>query len=97
MQEACARDSPRRDQRFEVGVFCGDYITPVEEDYLKTLQNTRNTGKKPEGLEELEQVVGKKLTGSCGSIEAAGSFKYSDVGDSDSQDVGLYNLNRNGS
>lgn len=42
LQAACAELSPRgSDQKFEVGVFCGNYVTPVTSSYLEKLQNHR--------------------------------------------------------
>jgi amidophosphoribosyltransferase len=41
LEAACAELSPRSDQRFEVGVFCGRYVTPVPEGYLEKLEMTR--------------------------------------------------------
>ncbi|PVH83595.1 putative amidophosphoribosyltransferase [Cadophora sp. DSE1049] len=41
LEAACAELSPRSDQRFEVGVFCGKYVTPVSEGYLEDLERTR--------------------------------------------------------
>lgn len=38
LEAACAELSPRPNQRFEVGVFCGRYVTPVSEGYFETLE-----------------------------------------------------------
>jgi len=45
LEAACAEVSPRADQRFEVGVFCGRYVTPVSEGYLEKLEKTRDESK----------------------------------------------------
>lgn len=41
LEAACAELSPRADQRFEVGVFCGRYVTPLPRGYLENLEKTR--------------------------------------------------------
>jgi len=45
LEAACAEVSPRTDQRFEVGVFCGRYVTPVSQEYLESLEKTRGKSK----------------------------------------------------
>lgn len=37
----CASLSPRKDQDFEVGVFCGKYITSVPDGYFEHLEDLR--------------------------------------------------------
>lgn len=49
LEAACAELSPRPNQRFEVGVFCGRYVTHVSEGYLENLEKTRA---KPRVVEE---------------------------------------------
>jgi amidophosphoribosyltransferase len=49
LEAACAELSPRPDQSFEVGVFCGRYVTPVSDGYLEKLEKTRA---KPKAIEE---------------------------------------------
>jgi amidophosphoribosyltransferase len=46
---ACAELSSRPNQRFEVGVFCGRYVTPVSDGYLEKLEKNRT---KPKAIEE---------------------------------------------
>src|ERR1700760_2009853 len=43
LEAACAELSPRgaTQQRFEVGVFSGQYVTPVDEGYLEHLERER--------------------------------------------------------
>ncbi len=48
LEAACAELSPRTEQRFEVGVFCGRYVTPVSQGYLENLEKTRS---KPTAVE----------------------------------------------
>lgn len=42
LEAACAELSPRKDQKFEVGVFNGKYVTPVSDEYLRHLDSLRN-------------------------------------------------------
>ena len=46
LEAACAELSPRdpATQRFEVGVFCGRYVTPVDDDYFERLERLRGEG-----------------------------------------------------
>lgn len=41
LKACCAELSPRKDQDFEVGVFCGKYITEVPEGYFEHLDELR--------------------------------------------------------
>jgi len=41
LKSCCAKLSPRETQDFEVGVFCGKYITPVPEGYFEHLEDLR--------------------------------------------------------
>ncbi|RKF72645.1 Amidophosphoribosyltransferase [Golovinomyces cichoracearum] len=55
LKAACAELSPRGlDQDFEVGVFCGKYVTPVESGYLERLQNLRGKGSKLNGRDRAQ-------------------------------------------
>ena len=56
LTEACAELSPRPNQKFEVGVFCGKYITPVEETYFAHLDALRGTRKKEKEIELARQA-----------------------------------------
>jgi amidophosphoribosyltransferase len=57
LKAACAELSPRQDQKFEVGVFCGDYITPVKDDYFAHLDALRGSRKKDKEIELARQAV----------------------------------------
>jgi amidophosphoribosyltransferase len=54
---ACAELSPRdpSTQQFEVGVFTGKYITPVDEGYLEHLERVR--GEKKKGAQKRQAVI----------------------------------------
>lgn len=41
LKNCCASLSPRKNQDFEVGVFCGKYITSVPEGYFEHLEDLR--------------------------------------------------------
>lgn len=41
LKTCCASLSPRKDQDFEVGVFCGKYITSVPDGYFEHLEDLR--------------------------------------------------------
>ncbi|TVY83113.1 Amidophosphoribosyltransferase [Lachnellula suecica] len=45
LEASCAELSPRPNQGFEVGVFCGRYATPVSQGYLERLEKTRGKPK----------------------------------------------------
>ena len=59
LKAACAEASPkgRSVQEFEVGVFTGQYITPVGEGYLEHLEQIRGSKKKEKAHERTRQAV----------------------------------------
>ncbi|SMR52162.1 unnamed protein product [Zymoseptoria tritici ST99CH_1A5] len=57
LKSACAQASPRENQRFEVGVFCGTYVTPVAKDYFQHLERIRGETKKMKVMEKAVQAV----------------------------------------
>jgi amidophosphoribosyltransferase len=54
---ACAELSPRdpSTQQFEVGVFTGKYITPVDDGYLEHIERVR--GEKKKGAQKRQAVI----------------------------------------
>jgi amidophosphoribosyltransferase len=65
LQAACAELSPRdpQTQQFEVGVFCGKYITPVSEGYFEYLERIRGQSKKLKVLESAKEAVVQGVAG----------------------------------
>lgn len=59
LKAACAELSPRdpKTQEFEVGVFCGKYITPVSKGYFEHLERLRGQSKKLKVLESAKEAV----------------------------------------
>jgi amidophosphoribosyltransferase len=57
--EACASLSPRdpATQKFEVGVFCGKYVTPVDNDYFEHLEQIRGESRKVKVMESAREAV----------------------------------------
>lgn len=59
LQAACAELSPRdpKTQRFEVGVFCGKYVTPVDDGYFEHLEQIRGERKLMKVQESARQAI----------------------------------------
>lgn len=57
LKAACAEESPRKNQEFEVGVFCGKYVTPVTDGYFEHLERVRGESKKLKVLESAKEAV----------------------------------------
>ena len=56
--EAVVSKSTQRGQRdFEVGVFCGSYVTPVDKDYFQHLDAVRGETQKMKVLEKAREAV----------------------------------------
>lgn len=68
LQRACADLSPRdpRTQEFEVGVFCGKYVTPVGQDYFEHLERVRGESRKLKVMEEAREAIRQ---GTAGELE----------------------------
>lgn len=58
LMAACAELSPRGpDQKFEIGVFCGTYVTPVTPEYFRHLERIRGESKKMKELHTAKEAV----------------------------------------
>jgi amidophosphoribosyltransferase len=59
LKKSCAELSPRdpATQDFEVGVFCGKYVTPVSQGYFEHLERVRGENKKMKVLEQAKDNV----------------------------------------
>ena len=65
LEAACAALSPRvtGPKRFEVGVFCGKYVTPVDETYFQHMEQVRGRRPKAKAEEAASQAVVQGLAG----------------------------------
>lgn len=65
LQAACLALTPKKDgpTRFEVGVFCGKYVTPVDEDYFKHLELIRGERKKAKVIAGARMAVVQGVAG----------------------------------
>lgn len=63
LKAACAELSPRKNQEFEVGVFCGEYVTPVEPGYFEHLEKLRGESKKLKLMESAREAVAHGTAG----------------------------------
>lgn len=68
LKAACAELSPRPNQDFEVGVFCGSYVTPVEDTYFQHLERVRGESRK---LKVLEAAKVKVMNGGANEKDLA--------------------------
>jgi amidophosphoribosyltransferase len=58
LKAACAELSPRGPtQEFEVGVFCGKYVTPVTAGYFEHLEQIRGESRKMKVLEKAKEAI----------------------------------------
>lgn len=72
LKEACAECSPEGGPKdFEVGVFCGSYVTPVPEGYFEHLHELR--GKKKKTVAMLQGSVPQPIASSGPTIVADGA------------------------
>lgn len=70
LEDACA-DVARENglsepRKFEVGVFCGNYITPVREGYFDHLEKVRGEGRKIQAMDKAKEAI---LNGVAGRRE----------------------------
>lgn len=68
LQEACAETLPagsqrREDRKFEVGVFSGKYVTPVDPGYFEHLERIRGERRKPKMMDGARAAVANGSSG----------------------------------
>jgi amidophosphoribosyltransferase len=64
LKAACAELSPRGPtQEFEVGVFCGKYVTPVTKGYFEHLERIRGQSRKLKVLDSAKEAILKGVAG----------------------------------
>ena len=67
LNEACAEAAPvdleDAPKKFEIGVFCGSYITPVSEGYFEHLEKLRGEGRKLKTIERAREAVAHGVAG----------------------------------
>jgi amidophosphoribosyltransferase len=65
LETACAALSPRdpKTQKFEVGVFCGKYVTPVDASYFEHLERIRGESRKMKVMESAREAVVQGVAG----------------------------------
>ncbi|KAK3057087.1 amidophosphoribosyltransferase [Extremus antarcticus] len=90
LESACAQESPRdpATQRFEVGVFCGKYVTPVPENYFEQLEEVRGKTRKLKVLDNAREAVRQGTAGAEEIMMAANGVDVTDTGDVVARDSG---------
>jgi len=80
LKDACAQLSPRdpKTQTFEVGVFCGSYVTSVPDGYFEHLDRLRGTKPKV-GILEGANIVEVGNGGPVQSVESGGNASGSSM------------------
>ena len=90
LESAVAQDSPRdpKTQKFEVGVFCGKYVTPVSDEYFDHLERVRGEAKKMKVMENALSAVRQGVAGEDQVRMAAHGVDVADNGDIVARDSG---------
>lgn len=81
LKAACAELSPRPNQEFEVGVFCGTYVTPVEPGYFEHLERVRGETKKLKVMESAREAVANGWAGAEEIEMARNGVEVNEKGD----------------
>lgn len=90
LESACAQESPRgkAKQRFEVGVFCGKYVTPVPEEYFGHLERIRGETKKLKVMDKARDAVMRGVADEKQVRMAANGVDVDDAGEVVAKDSG---------
>ena len=90
LESACAQESPRdpAKQKFEVGVFCGKYVTPVPDNYFAHLERIRGETRKFKVLESAREAVRMGTAGESQIKMAANGVDVTNSGDVVARDSG---------
>lgn len=106
LEESCAQISPRdpATQKFEVGVFCGSYVTPVDSDYFEHLERMRGDAKKQKVLESAREAVRQgaageeevRMAANGVEVDRFGNVVPADGSDDDQKDAAATLVNGNG-
>lgn len=88
LTSACAQDSPRETQKFEVGVFCGKYVTPVDDEYFAHLERIRGETKKLKVMEKAREAVAHGVAGVEQIKMATNGVEVTDNGEVIARDSG---------
>jgi amidophosphoribosyltransferase len=90
LESSCAQDSPRNPatQKFEVGVFCGKYVTPVSEDYFHHLEQIRGETRKMKVRETAYEAVRQGTAGPEQVRMVANGVDVTEEGDVVARDSG---------
>ncbi|KAK3673107.1 amidophosphoribosyltransferase [Recurvomyces mirabilis] len=90
LKSACAQESPRdpTTQNFEVGVFCGKYVTPVSENYFTHLEQMRGEARKLKVMDKAREAVARGDADEVQFRMASNGVQVDETGDVVARDSG---------